>query len=132
MPVVGSSAYKHGRARLVLARAFVAERRARESVYGAVLLPYVNSAYRQSAARDGQLWSGGFLSDERVLVVTAVTATTRRSKCHHRRNCAAQSTTTDLALPLKCGARGTDRATNFAEMGGPNSPWRMPGRARKT
>src|SRR2546430_8466290 len=97
---------QHGRADYV-ARAFVAERRAGESVYGRGAASIRQFGVSQSAARDGQLRSWRFL--DRRLAARRDGRYGRgpvAASLHHRRNCTAESTANGFAVAAEIvGAR---------------------------
>src|SRR5439155_18373028 len=116
---------QHGRADYV-ARTFIAERRAGESVYrrGAASLPQFGIP--QSAARDGQRGSRWIFDRRRV---------TRRdsgdgsgsvaASVHHRRDCAAQSTAYGFTAAAEIVGAREWIERRFCRDGGPNSPRRI-------
>jgi hypothetical protein len=73
MPVVGSSAYNTAGQITALVRSLLND--AQGNLFtDAVLLPYANSAYRKVQRALGNAGAGGFISDDALLVVTAVPA----------------------------------------------------------
>ena len=71
MPVVGSSAYNTAGQITSLVRSLLND--AQGNLFtDAVLLPYVNSAYRKVQRAMGNAGAGGFLTDDTLLVVSAV------------------------------------------------------------
>jgi hypothetical protein len=73
MPVVGSSAYNTAGQITSLVRSLLND--AQGNLFtDAVLLPYVNSAYRKLQRALGNAGGGGFLTDNVTLIVPAVTA----------------------------------------------------------
>src|ERR1700691_3752663 len=74
MPVVGTSAYNTAGQITCLVRSLLNDA-AGNLFTDAVLLPYANSAYRKVQRALGNVQSGSFLSDDVLLVVSAVTAT---------------------------------------------------------
>jgi len=72
MPVVGSSAYNTAGQITALVRSLLND--AQGNLFtDTVLLPYANSAYRKVQRALGNSGAGGFLSDDALLVVPAVT-----------------------------------------------------------
>src|SRR5256885_28506 len=71
MPVVGSSAYNSAGQITALVRSLLND--AQGNLFtDAVLLPYANSAYRKVQRALGNAGAGGFLQDDVLLVVPAV------------------------------------------------------------
>ena len=74
MPVVGSSAYNTAGQITSLVRSLLND--AQGNLFtDAVLLPYANSAYRKLQRAIGNAGGGGFIQDDALLVVTAITQT---------------------------------------------------------
>ncbi len=73
MPVVGSSAYNTAGQIMSLVRSLLND--AQGNLFtDAVLLPYLNSAYRKVQRAIGNGGGGGFIQDDALLVVAAVPA----------------------------------------------------------
>jgi len=72
MPVVGTTAYNTAGQITALVRSLLNDA-AGNLFTDAVLLPYVNSAYRKAQRALANVQSGSFLSDDVLLVVPAVT-----------------------------------------------------------
>ena len=72
MPVVGSSAYNTAGQITSLVRALLNDSQG-NLFTDAVLLPYANSAYRKTQRALGNVGAGGFIQDDALLVVLAVT-----------------------------------------------------------
>src|ERR1700740_3595804 len=74
MPVVGSSAYNTAGQITSLVRSLLND--AQGNLFtDTLLLPYLNSAYRKVQRSIGNAGGGGFIQDDALLVVTAVTET---------------------------------------------------------
>ena len=72
MPVVGSSAYNSAGQITSLVRSLLND--AQGNLFtDTVLLPYANSAYRKLQRALGNAGGGGFIQDDVLLVVSAVT-----------------------------------------------------------
>jgi len=105
MPVVGSSAYNTAGQITSLVRSLLND--AQGNLFtDAVLLPYANSAYRKVQRALGNTGAGGFLSDDVLLVVTAV-ATPDASLQTSLTDATAppNQLPTDLLVPLKLWER---------------------------
>src|SRR6266496_3222289 len=74
MPVVGSSAYNTAGQITSLVRSLLNDSQG-NLFTDAVLLPYANSAYRKLQRALGNAGGGGFIQDDVLLVVTAITQT---------------------------------------------------------
>ena len=72
MPVVGSSAYNTAGQITSLVRSLLNDSQG-NLFTDTVLLPYANSAYRKVQRALGNAGGGGFIQDDVLLVVTAVT-----------------------------------------------------------
>jgi len=73
MPVVGSSAYNTAGQITSLVRSLLND--AQGNLFtDTVLLPYLNSAYRKLQRAIGNAGGGGFIQDDVLLVVSAVSA----------------------------------------------------------
>src|SRR5260221_7278465 len=116
MPVVGSSAYNTAGQITSLVRSLLND--AQGNLFtDAVLLPYVNSAYRKVQRAMGNSGAGRFLSDDALLVVTAVTATDPSLQVSITDATAPPNQLpTDLLLPLKLWERVNGSSHDFAEM----------------
>ena len=90
MPIVGSTAYNTAGQVTSLVRSLLNDA-AGNLFTDTVLLPYANSAYRKVQRALANVRSGGFLTDDVLLVVTAVANTDPSVQVsHHRRDRAAQ------------------------------------------
>src|SRR5438046_3603375 len=116
MPVVGSSAYNTAGQITSLVRSLLND--AQGNLFtDAVLLPYVNSAYRKVQRAMGNSGAGGFLTDDSLLVVTAVTAADPSLQVSITDATAPPNQLpTDLLLPLKLWERVNGSSDDFAEM----------------
>src|SRR5882724_3845119 len=116
MPVVGSSAYNTAGQITSLVRSLLND--AQGNLFtDAVLLPYVNSAYRKVQRAMGNSGAGGFLSDDALLVVTAVTAADPSLQVSLTDATAPPNQLpTDLLVPLKLWERRNGSTDDFAEM----------------
>jgi hypothetical protein len=116
MPVVGSSAYNTAGQITSLVRSLLND--AQGNLFtDAVLLPYANSAYRKVQRALGNAGAGGFLSDDALLVVTAVDAPDASLQVAITDATAPPNQLpTDLLLPLKIWERPNGSSDDFAEM----------------
>jgi hypothetical protein len=116
MPVVGSSAYNTAGQITSLVRALLND--AQGNLFtDSVLLPYTNSAYRKVQPALGNTGAGGFLSDDVLLVVTAVPAQdTSLQVSLTDATAPPNQLPTDLLVPLKLWERPNGSSDDFAEM----------------
>jgi hypothetical protein len=122
MPVVGSSAYNTAGQITSLVRSLLND--AQGNLFtDAVLLPYVNSAYRKVQRAMGNAGAGGFLTDDALLVVPAVASQDSSLQVSITDATAPPNQLpTDLLLPLKLWERpnpsstGGGSAQDFVEM----------------
>jgi hypothetical protein len=113
MPVVGSSAYNTAGQITSFVRSLLND--AQGNLFtDAVLLPYVNSAYRKVQRAMGNAGAGGFLTDDALLVVPAVTAVDTSLQVSITDATAPPNT--DLLLPLKLWERVNGSSDDFVEM----------------
>src|SRR5579884_3898437 len=116
MPVVGSSAYNTAGQITALVRSLLND--AQGNLFtDAVLLPYVNSAYRKVQRALGNAGAGGFLSDDVLLVVPAVTAPDSSLQVSITDATAPPNQLpSDLLVPLKLWERPNGSSDDFVEM----------------
>jgi hypothetical protein len=116
MPVVGSSAYNTAGQITSLVRSLLND--AQGNLFtDSVLLPYVNSAYRKVQRAMGNAGAGGFLTDDALLVVPAVTAVdTSLQVSITDATAPPNQLPTDLLLPLKLWERVNGSSDDFVEM----------------
>jgi hypothetical protein len=116
MPVVGSSAYNTAGQITALVRSLLND--AQGNLFtDAVLLPYVNSAYRKVQRALGNAGAGGFLSDDVLLVVPAVTAPDSSLQVSITDATAPPNQLpTDLLVPLKLWERPNGSTDDFVAM----------------
>jgi hypothetical protein len=116
MPVVGSSAYNTAGQITSLVRSLLND--AQGNLFtDSVLLPYANSAYRKVQRALGNTGAGGFLSDDTLLVVTAVVATdTSLQVSLTDATAPPNQLPTDLLVPLKLWERPNGSTDDFTEM----------------
>ena len=116
MPVVGSSAYNTAGQITSLVRSLLND--AQGNLFtDTVLLPYANSAYRKVQRALGNSGAGGFLSDDVLLVVTAVAATdTSLQVSLTDATAPPNQLPTDLLVPLKLWERPNGSTDDFTEM----------------
>ena len=108
MPVVGSSAYNTAGQITSLVRSLLND--AQGNLFtDTVLLPYLNSAYRKVQRAIGNAGGGGFIQDDVLLVVTAVSGGRMPSVqvSHHGCHGAAES--------VADGFAGADEVVGAAE-----------------
>lgn len=116
MPVVGSSAYNTAGQITALVRSLLND--AQGNLFtDAVLLPYANSAYRKAQRALCNSGAGGFLSDDVLLVVPAVTAPDASLQVSITDATAPPNQLpTDLLVPLKLWERPNGSSDDFIEM----------------
>ena len=116
MPVVGSSAYNTAGQITSLVRSLLND--AQGNLFtDAVLLPYANSAYRKVQRALGNSGAGGFISDDALLVVTAVAAQDSSLQVSITDATAPPNQLpTDLLVPVKLWERANGSTDDFAEM----------------
>jgi len=116
MPVVGSSAYNTAGQITSLVRSLLND--AQGNLFtDAVLLPYLNSAYRKVQRALGNTGGGGFIQDDVLLVVAAVSAPDASLQvCVSDATAAPNQLPTDLLVPLKLWERANGSTDDFAEM----------------
>jgi hypothetical protein len=116
MPVVGTSAYNTAGQITALARSLLNDA-AGNLFTDAVLLPYVNSAYRKAQRALANVQSGSFLSDDVLLVVPAVSAVDASLQVSITDATAPPNQLpTDLLVPLKLWERINLSSDDFVEM----------------
>src|SRR2546423_8371805 len=116
MPVVGSSAYNSAGQITALVRSLLND--AQGNLFtDAVLLPYANSAYRKVQRALGNAGAGGFLQDDVLLVVPAVSQVdTSLQVSITDATAPPNQLPTDLLLPLKLWERPSGSTQDFIEM----------------
>ncbi|HEY2460433.1 MAG TPA: hypothetical protein VGI16_06485 [Candidatus Acidoferrum sp.] len=116
MPVVGSSAYNTAGQITALVRSLLND--AQGNLFtDAVLLPYVNSAYRKMQRAVGNAGGGGFIQDDALLTVAAVTVPD--SSLQVSISDATEPPNqlpTDLLVPAKLWERPAGSTDDFLEM----------------
>src|SRR3984957_1528173 len=116
MPVVGTSAYNTAGQITSLVRALLNDAAGNLFTDG-VLLPYANSAYRKVQRALASVQSGTFLSDDALLVVTAVSEVDASLQVSITDATAPPNQLpTDLLVPLKLWERCNGSSDNFVEM----------------
>ena len=132
MPVVGSSAYNTAGQITALARALLND--AQGNLFtDAVLLPYVNSAYRKVQRAIGNAGGGGFIQDDALLVVAAVDAVdTSLQVSITDATAPPNQLPTDLLVPLKLWERPNGSSDDFLEMVDLTRHGGLPSRAQDT
>src|ERR1700692_1929268 len=116
MPVVGSSAYNTAGQITSLVRALLNDAAGNLFTDG-VLLPYANSAYRKVQRALASVQSGTFLSDDALLVVTAVSGVDASLQVSITDATAPPNQLpTDLLVPLKLWERANGSSDDFGEM----------------
>jgi hypothetical protein len=130
MPVVGSSAYNTAGQITALVRSLLNDSQG-NLFTDAVLLPYVNSAYRKMQRAIGNAGAGGFIQDDVLLVVTAVTGTdTSLQVSITDATPPPNQLPTDLLFPLKLWERPNGSAQDFVEMVDLSQHGGLPSRAQ--
>ena len=132
MPVVGSSAYNTAGQITALVRSLLND--AQGNLFtDAVLLPYLNSAYRKVQRSLGNTGGGGFIQDDALLVVTAVNVQDASLQvCISDATAAPNQLPTDLLVPLKLWERANGSTDDFAEMVDLTRHGGLPSRAQDT
>jgi len=116
MPVVGSSAYNTAGQITALVRSLLNDSQG-NLFTDAILLPYANSAYRKLQRALGNAGAGGFIQDDALLVVTAVTQVDPSVQVSLSDATAPPNQLpTDLLAPLKLWERPNGSAQDFVEM----------------
>src|SRR5260370_685243 len=116
MPVVGSSAYNTAGQITSLVRSLLNDSQG-NLFTDAVLLPYANSAYRKLQRALGNACGGGFIQDDVLLVVPAVTQTdTSLQVAITDATAPPNQLPTDLLVPLKVWERRNTSTDDFLEM----------------
>src|ERR1700733_14735883 len=113
MPVVASSAYNTAGQITSLVRSLLNDA-AGNLFTDTVLLPYANSAYRKVQRALANVQSGTFLSDDVLLVVSAVTTTDPSLQVFITDATAPPNQLpTDLLVPLKLWERANGSSDDF-------------------
>src|SRR5256885_315695 len=130
MPVVGSSAYNTAGQITSLVRSLLND--AQGNLFtDAVLLPYANSAYRKVQRAIGNIGGGGFIQDDVLLVVTAVTQTdTSLQVALSDATAPPNQLPTDLLVPVKIWERVSGSSDDFVEMVDLSQHGGLPSRAQ--
>jgi hypothetical protein len=116
MPVVGSSAYNSAGQITSLVRSLLNDSQG-NLFTDTVLLPYANSAYRKVQRALGNSGAGGFISDDTLLVVTAVAAQDASLQVSiNDATAPPNQLPTDLLVPVKLWERANGSSDDFAEM----------------
>ena len=116
MPVVGSSAYNTAGQITGLVRSLLND--AQGNLFtDALLLPYLNSAYRKVQRAIGNAGGGGFIQDDTLLVVAAVAQADPSAQVSITDATAPPNQLpTDLLVPLKIWERVNGSSDDFVEM----------------
>jgi hypothetical protein len=116
MPVVGSSAYNTAGQITSLVRSLLND--AQGNLFtDTLLLPYLNSAYRKAQRLIANAGGGGFIQDDALLVVTAVSAVDPSLQVSISDATAPPNQLpTDLLVPLKLWERANLSSDDFVEM----------------
>lgn len=116
MPVVGTTAYNTAGQITSLVRSLLNDA-AGNLFTDAVLLPYVNSAYRKAQRALANIQSGSFLTDDVLLVVTAVTQVDASAQVSITDATAPPNQLPpDLLVPVKLWERANGSSDAFIEM----------------
>jgi hypothetical protein len=130
MPVVGSSAYNTAGQITALARSLLNDSQG-NLFTDAVLLPYVNSAYRKVQRAISNGGGGGFLQDDALLVVTAVSQVdTSLQVSITDATAPPNQLPTDLLVPVKIWERPNGSTDDFLEMVDLSQHGGLPSRAQ--
>lgn len=116
MPVVGTSAYNTAGQITALVRSLLND--AQGNLFtDSVLLPYVNSAYRKVQRALSNAGGAGFLTDDALLMVAAVSSPDSSLQVSLTDATAPPNQLpTDLLVPLKVWERPDGSSNDFAEM----------------
>jgi hypothetical protein len=116
MPVVGTTAYNTAGQITALVRSLLNDA-AGNLFTDAVLLPYVNSAYRKVQRALANIESGTFLTDNVLLVVSAVAQADASAQVSITDATAPPNQLpTDLLVPMKLWERASGSSDDFIEM----------------
>src|SRR5712692_4507383 len=116
MPVVGSSAYNTAGQITSLVRSLLNDSQG-NLFTDTVLLPYANSAYRKTQRALGNAGGGGFIQDDVLLVVPAVTQVdTSLQVSITDATAPPNQLPTDLLVPVKIWERANTSSDDFVEM----------------
>src|ERR1700689_3017974 len=116
MPVIGTTANNTAGQITALVRSLLNDA-AGNLFTDTVLLPYANAAYRKVQRALGNVQSGTFLSDDVLLVVSAVTAVDASLQVSISDSTAPPNQLpTDLLVPLKLWERASGSSDDFVEM----------------
>src|SRR6266853_2075959 len=116
MPVVGTTAYNTAGQITALVRSLLNDAAGNLFTDG-VLLPYANAAYRKVQRALANVQSGTFLTDDKLLVIPAVTATDPSLQVAVTDATAPPNQLpTDLLVPLKLWERPAGSSDDFVEM----------------
>ena len=116
MPVVGTTAYNTAGQITALVRSLLNDA-AGNLFTDAVLLPYVNSAYRKTQRALANIQSGSFLSDDVLLVVPGVTQVDASAQVSITDATAPPNQLPpDLLVPVKLWERASGSSDSFTEM----------------
>src|SRR5260370_25157201 len=116
MPVVGSSAYNTAGQITSLVRSLLNDSQG-NLFTDTVLLPYANSAYRKTQRTLGNAGGGGFIQDDVLLVVPAVTQVDTSLQVSITDATAPPTQLpTDLLAPAKPWERPNGSTADFVEM----------------
>jgi hypothetical protein len=130
MPVVGSSAYNTAGQITALVRSLLNDA-AGNLFTDAVLLPYVNSAYRAVQRALANAGAGGFLTDNTQLVVPAISAADSSVQVSITDATAPPNQLpSDLLAPSKIWERANGSTDDFAEMVDLSQHGRLPSRVQ--
>src|SRR5229473_2481958 len=130
MPVVGSSAYNTAGQITSLVRSLLND--AQGNLFtDTVLLPYANSAYRKTQRTLGNAGGGGFIQDDVLLVVPAVTQVdTSLQVSISDATAPPNQLPTDLLVPVKIWERANTSSDDFVEMVDLSQHGGLPSRAQ--
>jgi hypothetical protein len=116
MPVVGTTAYNTAGQITALVRSLLNDA-AGNLFTDSVLLPYANSAYRKVQRALANVQSGTFLTDNALLVVSAVTQVDASAQVSITDATAPPNQLpTDLLVPVKVWERASGSTNDFLEM----------------
>ena len=116
MPVVGTTAYNTAGQITALVRSLLNDA-AGNLFTDAVLLPYVNAAYRKAQRTLANIQSGSFLTDDVLLVLPAVTAVDASAQVSITDATAPPNQLPpDLLVPVKLWERANGSSDDFMEM----------------
>lgn len=115
MPIVASSGYRQASAILTLTRAALNDRKA-QYFTDSVLLPYLGAAYRKLQKALANSGSETFITDEALLVVTAIAVDPSAQAAITDATADPNQLPVDLLVPLRLWERPNGTTQDFVDM----------------